>query len=215
MRSAARPRLRQGMLYVGCYDNNLYALNAADGKFQWKYATEGGVVSRPACTKATSSSARRIKRLHVISARTRQGAVDLLHGRPDPLLAAHRRRPCLHRLGRRLPACRERQHQPQRLEIRLPATRSAPRPMIANELIYVGTRKRRASWRWITAATLKWRFQAKRGITSSPAASAPGRLLLLPGRHPVLPGRPRRLGRLAVPAGQGIGLLAGARRKTC
>ncbi|HET6847186.1 MAG TPA: protein kinase, partial [Anaerolineales bacterium] len=42
------PQIAQGMLYIGCYDNNLYALNAADGKFLWKYAAEGGIVSRPA-----------------------------------------------------------------------------------------------------------------------------------------------------------------------
>ena len=37
-----------GVIYVGCYDHNLYALNAASGEFQWKYATDGGVVTRPA-----------------------------------------------------------------------------------------------------------------------------------------------------------------------
>ncbi|MBK7447938.1 MAG: protein kinase [Anaerolineales bacterium] len=42
------PMLSQGTLFIGCYDNNLYALNAADGVFQWKYPTEGGIVSRPA-----------------------------------------------------------------------------------------------------------------------------------------------------------------------
>lgn len=36
-----------GTLYIGSYDNNLYALNADDGSFVWKYATEGGVASTP------------------------------------------------------------------------------------------------------------------------------------------------------------------------
>ncbi|MCS7259784.1 MAG: protein kinase, partial [Anaerolineae bacterium] len=35
------PVVVDGVLYVGCYDNNLYALNARTGEFLWKYATEG------------------------------------------------------------------------------------------------------------------------------------------------------------------------------
>lgn len=34
-------------LYVGCYDHNLYALDARSGQFVWKYPTEGGVPSSP------------------------------------------------------------------------------------------------------------------------------------------------------------------------
>jgi hypothetical protein len=41
------PAVSQGLVYIGSYDNNLYALNAADGKFQWKYPTDGGIVTRP------------------------------------------------------------------------------------------------------------------------------------------------------------------------
>src|SRR5258708_14997821 len=33
----AAPTVFKGTLYVGAYDNNLYALNAADGAFKWKY----------------------------------------------------------------------------------------------------------------------------------------------------------------------------------
>ncbi len=41
------PRIADGVLYIGCYDNNLYALDAKSGKFRWKYATEGGIASTP------------------------------------------------------------------------------------------------------------------------------------------------------------------------
>ncbi len=41
------PIIYDGTLYVGCYDNNLYALDAKTGEFQWKYATEGGIPTRP------------------------------------------------------------------------------------------------------------------------------------------------------------------------
>ncbi|NOZ07079.1 MAG: PQQ-binding-like beta-propeller repeat protein [Chloroflexi bacterium] len=41
------PALSAGKLYIGCYDNNLYAIDAQTGKFLWKYATEGGIASTP------------------------------------------------------------------------------------------------------------------------------------------------------------------------
>jgi outer membrane protein assembly factor BamB/tRNA A-37 threonylcarbamoyl transferase component Bud32 len=41
------PRIAEGVLYIGCYDNNLYALNVADGSFLWKFPTEGGIASTP------------------------------------------------------------------------------------------------------------------------------------------------------------------------
>jgi outer membrane protein assembly factor BamB len=34
-------------LYIGAYDNNLYALNAETGEFVWKYATRDGIASTP------------------------------------------------------------------------------------------------------------------------------------------------------------------------
>ncbi|MFN8401651.1 MAG: PQQ-binding-like beta-propeller repeat protein [Anaerolineales bacterium] len=70
MKSAARRPLNQGNLYIGCYDNNLYALNAADGKFQWKYPTEGGIVSRPSVFENNIFFCSEDQRLHVIGART-------------------------------------------------------------------------------------------------------------------------------------------------
>jgi outer membrane protein assembly factor BamB/tRNA A-37 threonylcarbamoyl transferase component Bud32 len=41
------PCVAGGMLFVGCYDTNLYALDAGRGEFRWKYATEGGISSSP------------------------------------------------------------------------------------------------------------------------------------------------------------------------
>lgn len=42
------PCVHNGMLYVGCFDHNLYALDATTGEFRWKYATEGGINASPA-----------------------------------------------------------------------------------------------------------------------------------------------------------------------
>ena len=42
------PLIFEGNVYIGCYDNNLYALDAKSGDFHWKFATEGGITGRPA-----------------------------------------------------------------------------------------------------------------------------------------------------------------------
>lgn len=164
------PQLGQGMLYIGCYDNNLYALNSGDGKFQWKYPTEGGVVSRPALYEGNIVFGSQDKRLHVISARS--GKVAWTYYTDGPIHSSPRIAEghvfigsddgCLH-------------------AVNVATGRSAWKfdtgdkvrstPAVANELVYVGSESGEffaVDYR----GTLKWRFQAKRGISSSPATSA-------------------------------------------
>jgi eukaryotic-like serine/threonine-protein kinase len=58
------------MLFVGSYDNNLYALNAATGDFIWKYPSEGGIVSKPAVYEGQVFVGSEDHRLHVVQARS-------------------------------------------------------------------------------------------------------------------------------------------------
>lgn len=46
------PVIHRGVLYVGAYDNNLYAINTNDGSFKWKYPTDEGISSSPAIAEA-------------------------------------------------------------------------------------------------------------------------------------------------------------------
>ncbi len=64
------PLFNGGTLYVGCYDHNLYALDAANGEFKWKYATDGGIPGRPAFYEGNIYIGSEDQRLHVISARS-------------------------------------------------------------------------------------------------------------------------------------------------
>ncbi|MFN3372011.1 MAG: PQQ-binding-like beta-propeller repeat protein [Chloroflexus sp.] len=41
------PFVSGGLVFVGCYDTNIYAVDAARGEFRWKYATQGGISSSP------------------------------------------------------------------------------------------------------------------------------------------------------------------------
>ena len=64
------PAIHQGSLLIGSYDHNLYALDAAEGKFQWKYPTDGGIVSRPIIVDGNIFIGSEDKRLHVVSSRS-------------------------------------------------------------------------------------------------------------------------------------------------
>ena len=57
-----------GLIYVGAYDNNLYALNAQSGEFTWKYACEGGIVSTPAYHARTIYFGCEDQRVYAVSA---------------------------------------------------------------------------------------------------------------------------------------------------
>lgn len=41
------PLYANGGVFFGCYDHNLYSLDASTGDFRWKFPTHGGVVSKP------------------------------------------------------------------------------------------------------------------------------------------------------------------------
>lgn len=60
----------RGMVYFGSYDNHLYAVSAESGKLIWKYQTDGGIVSRPAVMSDSVFIGSEDHRLHVVSARS-------------------------------------------------------------------------------------------------------------------------------------------------
>jgi outer membrane protein assembly factor BamB/tRNA A-37 threonylcarbamoyl transferase component Bud32 len=61
------PTIAKGMVLVGAYDNNLYALRPITGEFIWKYAAEGGLTGRPAVQEDTIYVGSEDKRVHAIS----------------------------------------------------------------------------------------------------------------------------------------------------
>ncbi len=64
------PFVYNGVVYVGAYDNNLWALGAQDGSLIWKFATEGGIGSSPAYSGGVIYVGSSDRRLHAIDART-------------------------------------------------------------------------------------------------------------------------------------------------
>jgi serine/threonine protein kinase len=64
------PTWTKGVVHAGSYDGNLYALQGDTGALIWKYATDAGVVSRPAIFEDSLCFGSEDHRLHVISARS-------------------------------------------------------------------------------------------------------------------------------------------------
>jgi len=162
------PLVHQGLLYVGCYDNNLYALNIADGRFQWKYATDGGVVSRPAVYDHTIYFGSEDQRLHAINGRT--GGVVWTYFTGG----------CIHsspRIAEGHVFIGSDDHHLHAVNVHTgrgvwkfeAADEIHATPFVANDLVYFGAESG-DFYAVDFRGTMKWRFQAKRAITSSPLA---------------------------------------------
>jgi outer membrane protein assembly factor BamB/tRNA A-37 threonylcarbamoyl transferase component Bud32 len=159
------PAILQGSLFVGCYDNNLYALNAADGKFQWKYPSDGGIVSRPAMFDGNVYFGSEDQRLHVVSARS--GKVVWTYYTDGPIRSSPRIAEGHVFFGsddRHLHAVNT---NTGRMVWKFEAAdpiRSTP--FVLNELVFAGC-ETGDYYAVDFRGTLKWRFRAKRAITSS------------------------------------------------
>ena len=160
------PVLNQGSLYIGCYDNNLYALNAADGKFQWKYPSDGGIVSRPVVHDGNIFFCSEDQRLHVVSART--GKVVWTYYTEGKIYSSPRIADGHVFFGSEDQDLHAVNVQSGRAVWKF--STDSPihsTPLIYNEMIYFGTESG-SFYALDFRGTLKWRFQAKRGITSTP-----------------------------------------------
>jgi len=159
------PTIADGILYIGSYDNNLYALNAGEGKFIWKYPTEGGIVSRPAAVDGNVYFGSEDKTMHVVSARS--GKVVWTYYTNGPIRSSPRIAEGHIFIGSDDNYLHAVNMTTGRLAWRFESAdpiRSTP--FVMNELIYVGSES--GDYYAIDyRGALKWRFHAKRAITSS------------------------------------------------
>ena len=155
-----------GVVYTGCYDNNLYALNAANGEFQWKYATEGGVVSRPAAAEDNIYFGSEDKSLHAVNART--GKMVWTFQTEGRIRSSGRIADGHIFIGsddRHLYAIKQATGRKAWNHETNDEVRSTP--FVVNDLIYFGTEGGELLCIDFHEQ-VKWRFKAKRAITSSP-----------------------------------------------
>jgi outer membrane protein assembly factor BamB len=160
------PAYHSGTIYVGSYDNNLYSLNASSGEFNWKFATEGGIVSRPAPFEGNIYIGSEDQRLYCVNMRSGQeiwsyysnGAIrsspfiaegHVFIGSDDAYLHAVNAQS-----GRRA----------WRVDAGSPVRST---PILVGELVYFGTEEGDLFCVDLRG-NVKWRFKAKRALTSSP-----------------------------------------------
>ncbi len=160
------PLVYNGLVYTGCYDNNLYALNASNGEFQWKYATEGGIVSRPAIADDTIFFGSEDQRVYAVNAR--HGKLSWMYYTEGAIRSSGRIADGHLFIGsddRFLHAVNINTGRAAWTFDTGDEVRSTP--FIINELVYFGTEGGELlclNFR----GQVKWRFKAKRAITSSP-----------------------------------------------
>lgn len=160
-----------GIIYIGSYDNNVYAINAKTGEFGWKYASDGGIVSRPAVHDDMVFFGSEDRRLHVISART--GKINWTYYTDGPVRSS----PYvaeghifigsddgyLHAVN--IASGR----QAWRIESGAPI-RSTPYLSLQDEAIYFGNEA--GDFFCLNfRGQVRWRYKAKRAVTSSPIVS--------------------------------------------
>lgn len=163
------PLVDKGNVYIGCYDNNLYALDAEKGTFLWKYPTDGGIVSKPAVYEDNLFFGSEDFRLHAIF--QRNGRLNWTYYTKGPIRSSpyiaeghifigsddgylHAVNAITGRMAWRIDA-----GSPVRCT-----------PLVYQEHIYFGSELGDfycADFR----GTVRWRFKAKRAITSSPIVS--------------------------------------------
>jgi len=161
------PVVADGVLYVGSYDNHVYALDARTGGLQWKYPTEGGIAATPCIYKDQVLVGSEDRLLYAISAgngrilwtcptggRIRSSArVEFDHaffGSDDRHLYAINANNG--RIAWRFEA--------------LDAVRSTP--AIGDELVYVGSEDQYLYAVDLQSGHERWKFRANRAVTSSP-----------------------------------------------
>jgi len=160
------PALFENTVFIGSYDNNLYALNAADGEFKWKYPTDGGVVSKPAISDGNVFFGSEDHRLHVVTARS--GKIAWSHYAEGPVRSS----PCIaegHVFIGSDDGCLYAVNSMTGRSVWAFSAAAPIRstPFVAHDFIYVGSENGEFYCLDFKGA-VKWQFKAKRGITSTP-----------------------------------------------
>jgi serine/threonine protein kinase len=154
------------ILFIGAYDNNLYALNSTNGEYIWKYPTEGGIVNRPTIQDSTVFFGSEDNGLYAVSSRSgklvwnfradgpirgspRTAEGHIFFGSDDSHLYA------VNQISGKMV---------WRAEVSGPVRST---PFITSDYIYFGTEYGEVLSIDYRGQT-KWKFQSKRGVTSSP-----------------------------------------------
>jgi outer membrane protein assembly factor BamB/tRNA A-37 threonylcarbamoyl transferase component Bud32 len=159
------PLVYEDTVYVGCYDNNLYALDKQTGEFQWKYATEGGITGKPAAEDGVIFIGSEDGRLYALTAN--RGSLVWTYYAEGPIRSS----PTLSEGHIFVGSDDRRLHVVNQMNGRRAWRVEAndaiwSTPFVQDELVYFGCESG-DFYCYNFKGELKWRKKAKRGITSS------------------------------------------------
>jgi eukaryotic-like serine/threonine-protein kinase len=160
------PTIEEGLVYIGSYDNNIYALDAKSGKFAWKYPTEAGVVTKPVLVDGSVYFGSEDKNMYVLSAR--HGRLNWTYQTDGPIRSS----PSLAEGHIFIGSDDFNLHAVNTISGRCSWKFNAgspirSTPLIAQDHVFFGTESG-DFYSLDFGGRVRWRFSARRGITSSP-----------------------------------------------
>lgn len=165
----SRPFVANGIIYVGAYDNNLYALDADEGKFLWKFPASDGIGSSPSVYKDSIFIGSVDK--HVYSLRTHSGHTNWRFATDAPVYSSPTAKFDHVFFGSDDGYLYAVNALTGRLAWKTPA-HSAIRssPIVTDEYVFFGTEGGLAFCVDLSGK-IKWQFEARRAITATPAVA--------------------------------------------
>jgi outer membrane protein assembly factor BamB/tRNA A-37 threonylcarbamoyl transferase component Bud32 len=161
------PRVQNNVLYVGAYDNNLYAINVEGGEFVWKYPTDGGIASSPYLHEEHVMIGSNDNILHCVNARS--GRLEWTCHTKGSIYSSPRE--VLGRIFFGSDDCHiyavsaDTGRVVWKVDMGVPIRSSAA---IGEGLLYFGCEDGAIVALEIGSGDPKWRFRARRGVMSSP-----------------------------------------------
>jgi serine/threonine protein kinase/outer membrane protein assembly factor BamB len=163
----ASPIADSERVYIGVYDNNVYALDLKNGEFQWKYPTEGGIAAKPALYKDLLIFGSEDRVAYAISTGGRLAWTCPTEGRIRSSATVEFDHAFFGSDDHRLYAVNA---QTGRVIWRFEAMgpiRSSP--TLGDEMVYIGSEDGYLYAVDLSTGASRWKFRANRNITSSPA----------------------------------------------
>jgi outer membrane protein assembly factor BamB len=162
----ASPQADSKRLYVGVYDNNIYALDLKEGEFQWKYATDGGIATKPSVYKGNVIFGSEDRMVYAVNTSGRLVWTCPTEGRVRSSATVEFDHAFFGSDDHRLYAVNA---QSGRVIWKFEATgpiRSTP--VLGDELVYVGSEDGYVYALNMSSGKGRWKFRTNRGVTSSP-----------------------------------------------
>jgi len=155
-----------GTLFVPCYDTNLYALDASNGQFRWKYATKGGLPGKPAVYDTNVYIGSEDSRVHAVTQRS--GSVVWTYYGEGPFRSS----PSISQghvfIGSDDGYLHAINLSTGRYSWKMDAAGAIrSTPFVTKDYVYVGTEAGELLCLDF-GGNIKWRFRARRAVTSSP-----------------------------------------------